>query len=70
MPEKKEIIGFASENNAIIENSAVQLIIEKELNYKQIIEEEVKKGAFLITKKMIEEKIIKESTKLPETIKE
>ncbi len=70
MPEKKEIIDFVSEKNAVIEYSAVNLIIEQEINYKTIIEEILKKDVFVITKKIIEEKIVLESTKLPQEKKE
>ena len=65
MTEKKEVIEFASEKNAIIENSAIELIIEQEIDYKKVIEESIKKEVFVITKKMIEEKIVLESTKMP-----
>jgi len=65
MTEKKEVIEFASEKNAIIENSAVELIIEQEIDYKKLIEESIEKKVFVITKKMIEEKIVSESTKMP-----
>ena len=70
MSEKKEIIEFGSEKNIIIENSAIDLIIEQELDYKKIIEDAIKKGLFVITRKLIEEKIVLNSTKLPSTLKE
>ena len=68
--EQKEIIEFGSEKNIIIENSAVDLIIEQNLDYKKIIEEAIEKGLFVIKRKMIEEKIVLDSTKLSSTKKE
>ncbi len=70
MAEKKEIIEFASEKNLIIENSAADLIIQQEIDYKKIIEETAEKGLFVLTKKIVEEKIVQNSTKLPSVEKE
>ncbi|MBU2100384.1 hypothetical protein KKB11_04080, partial [Candidatus Micrarchaeota archaeon] len=67
MAEKKEIIDFAAEKNIILENSAIDLFIEQESDFKKIIEKAVEKGIFVLTRKMIEEKIVLDSTKLPNT---
>ena len=70
MAEKKEIIDFAAEKNIILENSAIDLFIEQESDFKKIIEKAVEKGIFVLTRKMIEEKIVLDSTKLPNALKE
>ncbi len=70
MAEKKEIIEFASEKNLIVENSAIQLIIEQKVDFKELIKDALEKEIFVLTKKMVEEKIIRESTKLPSAEKE
>ncbi|MFH1664439.1 MAG: metallophosphoesterase [archaeon] len=70
MTERKEVIDFASEKSIILENSAIQLIIEQEIDFKELIEKAIEENVFVVTRKMVEEKIVQRSTKLPSEKKE
>ncbi|MEW6295488.1 MAG: metallophosphoesterase [Candidatus Diapherotrites archaeon] len=54
---KKEILGFAEENNLVLDSKAMELLAGRPIEYKGLLKELAEGNAFIISKGMLEEKI-------------
>ncbi len=66
--KEKEIIEYASKNNAAVNNKAIALLKERE-DYRKIIDELLEEGHFILSKDAVEGKIVEKKSKI-ELVKE